>query len=886
VPGPRLRRAASAALGLALLVGLPLRAASQERGAAALGEAILGLGVNMRVLLIGAHPDDEDTFLIAWLSRGRHVETAYLSLTRGDGGQNLIGNELGEALGVIRTEELLAARRIDGARQYFTRAFDFGFSKDTTDTYTHWPKDSILRDIVAVVRRFRPHVIVGVFSGTPRDGHGHHQVSGLLAREAFEVAGDTLRFPPTLELPAWTPLKFYRAARFNAESSTLRVDVGEYSPVLGRSYAEIAGESRSQHKSQGFGVLQRKGQLFDFVRREASRVNEQTPASSERSIFDGLDTTWARFRPIARTDVDPTLVRTAGLASTASARQALDSLPSVLAAIQRSYDVYRPARLVPFLVRALRLASIACPLAVDAGCVVAPAAGRSQLRTDMGASFETLRTRLEETLWLAAGLDLEALAPRDAFPVKVPVPIAASLYNRGEDTVWIAPILPGAIAPAPARVAAIPAGGVWRDSAVTPPYLTSNVTQPSWLVRPRRDATFDTSEPSWVDQPLAFDAILRVGRGDDTISIDKSAPIVQRVADPVRGELRRAVAIVPAISVTLDQQIQFAPANAPLDRQFEVRLRSAEVKPRDVRVTLVLPRGVAADSVMRTVRLEGYDERRNVVFRVRGHLPPGEHVISASAESDGQSFGTGYDVLDYDHIRRQRLYRPARTTLSAVDFRIPRALRVGYIAGVGDNVAPTLADLGIPVTTIRQADLSRANLATFSTIVIGPRAYEAHPELRAANARLVDFVQRGGTLVVQYGQTEMAEPGVMPYPIALGRPADRVTQEDAPVRVIDQNAPELRAPNRISAADFEGWVQERGLYMPRTFDQHYRALFEMSDPGEPPNRGAVLITKLGRGTYIYTTLSFFRQLPAGVPGAARLFVNLLSAGLPSTPSSR
>src|SRR5688500_13458533 len=246
--------------------------------------------------MIGAHPDDEDTNLITWLSRGRHVSTAYLSLTRGDGGQNVIGNELGEALGVLRTEELLAARRIDGARQYFTRAYDFGFSKDTIDTYRHWQRDSILGDVVRVVRAFRPHVIVAVFSGTARDGHGHHQVSGLLARVAYDISDDTARFPSAACGAPWTVSKFYRGARFNQQAGTLSFGVGEYSPLLGCSYAEIAGESRSQHKSQGFGVLQRKGPVFDYLRREASRVNESTPAATERSLFDGIDTTWARFR--------------------------------------------------------------------------------------------------------------------------------------------------------------------------------------------------------------------------------------------------------------------------------------------------------------------------------------------------------------------------------------------------------------------------------------------------------------------------------------------------------------------------------------------------------------------------------------------------------------
>src|SRR4051812_1206048 len=282
---PMKKRIFAAVAAAAVLSSQPARA--QGNGAAELAELVRGLGVNTRVLMIGAHPDDEDTQLLTWLARGRHVETAYLSLTRGDGGQNLIGNELGEALGAIRTEELLAARRIDGAHQYFTRAYDFGFSKSAEETYKHWPKDSILRDVVSVVRDFRPHVIVAVFSGTPRDGHGHHQVSGLLAREAFDLAGDSVRMPPSAtqgRLP-WSPLKFYRSTRFAGEP-TYRFDVGESSPLRGESYAEIAAESRSQHKSQAFGSLHRRGVIMDGVRLEASRVGMPAAGAMEQSLFD------------------------------------------------------------------------------------------------------------------------------------------------------------------------------------------------------------------------------------------------------------------------------------------------------------------------------------------------------------------------------------------------------------------------------------------------------------------------------------------------------------------------------------------------------------------------------------------------------------------------
>ncbi|NBS60224.1 MAG: PIG-L family deacetylase, partial [Betaproteobacteria bacterium] len=290
---------------LLVLVGVTGVAQGQERGAAAVDQLVRSLAVTGRVLMIAAHPDDEDTRVIAWLTRGRGVETAYLSLTRGDGGQNLIGNELGEALGAIRTEELLAARRVDGGHQFFTRAFDFGFSKNSTETFKHWPHDSLLGDVVTVIRAFRPQVVISVWSGTAADGHGHHTVAGILAKEGFDAAGDTIRFPAAKFGQPWEPAKFYRTTGFNRVSPTMQINVGEFDPVLGRSYAEIAAESRAQHRSQGFGgVQQPKGMVMAGLRREASRVNAATPAEQERSIFDGVDTTFARFT--ARSEGDPT----------------------------------------------------------------------------------------------------------------------------------------------------------------------------------------------------------------------------------------------------------------------------------------------------------------------------------------------------------------------------------------------------------------------------------------------------------------------------------------------------------------------------------------------------------------------------------------------------
>jgi LmbE family N-acetylglucosaminyl deacetylase len=819
-----------------------------------LGQAIDAIGVTARVMMIGAHPDDEDTFLIAWLSRGRQVQTAYLSLTRGDGGQNLIGNELGEALGVIRTEELYAARRVDGAQQFFTRAFDFGFSKDTVDTFRHWPRDEVLGDVVSAVRAFRPHVIVAVFSGTPRDGHGHHQVSGILARDAFRFASDTVRFPRFPYGTPWTPLKLYGNARYDpAGGETMRIDVGEYSPLLGRSYAEIAGESRSQHKSQGFGAPQRKGPFFDALRREMTRVNESTAPRLEKSIFDGIDTSLARFRNLMPAEKQ---------------KAALDSLPDAIVAARRAFDPRDPSRMMPTLARLkylVRVIESNSPRDVDARLAIA----------DLG-------DRVDYASRLASGVEVEAFTAREVFATGKAVRVIVSTYNRGRDTIHVnrAYAELGEEDAKPETIP-IPPAGVRVDTVET----VTGISQPHWLERPRAGAMFRPALPASYDARLVESSFVHVDvcLHECAISFGIRAPVVHRTVDPVRGEVRRDIAGAPAISVTLDQDVQYAPANQDFRRALTVRVRSADDSARDVRVRLTLPRGMIADSNVRAVKLEPHGAEQTLTFQLRGRIVPGRHQVAVTAESGRGTFTAGYQLIDYDHIRRRRIYRPATTILTAIDLRVPSAVRVAYVPGVSDNVAPMLTQLGISVTVIQADEIGRTDLSRFNTVVIGPRAYEAHPDLEIANHHILEFARRGGTVVVQYGQSEMTQAGIMPYPITINRPHDRVTHEDAPVRVIDSNARELRAPNRIDAADFDGWVQERALYMPRTFDPRYRALLETHDPGEPPSRGAILVAPLGRGTYIFTTLSFFRQLPAGVPGAARLFVNLLSAG--TTPAN-
>jgi LmbE family N-acetylglucosaminyl deacetylase len=845
------------------------------QGASTLASLVDGIGVSGRVLLIAAHPDDEDTQLITWLARGRQVKTAYLSLTRGDGGQNLIGHELGEALGAIRTEELLAARSIDGGRQYFTRAFDFGFSKNAEETLTQWSRDSILRDVVTVVRAFRPHVIVSVFSGTPADGHGHHQAAGLLAREAYDVSGDTARFPRarTAGLGPWTVAKFYRGASFRMqERATLRINVGEFDPLGGRSYAEVAAESRSQHRSQAFGVLQPKGTRFTQLMREASRVNAEQEARLEGSLFDGVDTTWARFRPRVED---------------AAARAALDSLSSAFAEARRSLDLRRPATVIPMLGRAQRLMGRVCGAAGPGNpCATLAPDGSLEIRdADLFSTLEEASVRVQGALAAATGVAVEATAARELWGSADSVAIAIATYNRGTIPVRlsrVAVVGPGGLPPVSDTTARVIApDSIARDSLVR---VLESVAQPWWLAAKRQGAMFALpgSADDETRQPGAPRVVttLRVSTGGaDSASFSVFTPVTHRFADPIRGEVNRPVAGGPTISVTLDREVEYAPANVVLRREVRVHLRLNGSAERVVEVRLELPRGLAADTVVRRVRLARTGETRTVAFTVRGRLTVGVHRLSALATSvdDGARYDAGFLEVRYDHIRTQRLYRPAVLELQAVDVTVPRGLTVAYINGVGDNSAASLEQLGIEVTVLDPVDLARTDLSKYRAIVVGTRAYEASEALVANNARLLEYAQRGGTLVVQYGQYEMLAAGIMPYPITLGRPADRVTVEGSPVTLLDAPLGILTAPNRITAADFDGWQQDRSLYMPRTFDRAYTPYLELRDPGEPPNRGALLVAPYGRGTYVYTSLAFFRQLPNGVSGAARLFVNLLAA---------
>jgi LmbE family N-acetylglucosaminyl deacetylase len=841
---------------IALLLS-PAMLPAQEKGANALGDAIAGLGTTMRVLVIAAHPDDEDTRLITWLTKGHRAEVAYLSLTRGDGGQNLIGNELGEALGVIRTQELLTARRLDGAHQYFSRAYDFGFSKSAEETYKHWPHDSLLKDVITVVRAFRPQVIITVFTGTPRDGHGQHQVSAILGREAYDLAGDSVRFPAksTQGLVPWTVSKFYRGRSYFGPPFSYQYDAGEYDPLLGLSYAELAVISRSQHRSQGTGALPRKGPSPGYLMREATRVNVGTDSTKEKGIFDGIDTTWVAQKGFTFSD------------------RYDDSISLRLARMQSSFDPWHPEQTTGHDLAAL---------------LVGPKPGATVSFTVGYEFWHRLQDKAGAALLLAHGIVVEAAVDRDVVAVGDTIPAVLTIYNRGASPidVWKENIFVSGAAVKDTRtqdrirnLVTIQPNSALRDTVLV---IGMRPSQPWWLVSPRRGDMFgppvSTVGEDLLQSPARVEGSIYVeGHGVST-----STSVVHRYADPVKGGIEHPLMVAPAVTLTLDTQVEYVPANAAVDRTIHVRLRSATTAARTVKVSLKMPKGLTADSVSRTVQLAALGAA-TVDFHVRGSLPVGSYTLAATAESNGQTFTTGYQLIDYDHIRPQTLYRDATMTLQAVDIAIPTGANVAYIPGVGDNSAAALQQLGIPVTILDPATLASADLSPYTAVVIGSRAYEAHPELVANNARLLDWVKRGGTMVVQYGQYEMTRPGIMPYRDSLTRPAARVTEEDAVVTVLAPKDPLLNTPNRIGPADWKGWVQDFALYMPTTFDSAYTPLVSLHDTGEPANSGGILVARYGNGTYVYTTLAFFRQLPAGVPGAARLFVNLLGARQADAP---
>jgi len=846
-------------------------------GLVALDQELRMLGHYRRVLMIGAHPDDEDTELLTVLVRGQGAEAAYLSLNRGEGGQNLIGPELGEALGLIRTEELLAARRLDGARQYFTRAYDFGYSKSLEETWSHWPQDTILKDVVRIVRRFRPQVIVSVFSGTSRDGHGQHQAAGWSAHEAFRVAGDSTRFPELEReegLRAWTPLKIYRSTRFDTAATTLRLEGGALDPAVGKSYHQIAMAGRSLHRSQDMGQLQRIGP--SEVR--LALVEDRTGRGGG-GLFEGIDTTLAGMPWRSPPDV-PDLNRSHFAARVDSARAILGpgTLREVAALLDRARRDLEP------LQADSRVHVLFWPVE----------------QTDQ-------RRHADQAAAMAQGLVGDATANDDRVIGGQRVTVTSGVWNAGPDSLTVSAHLrwpegwsvEGDTLPP----AVLPPGGVQRsDFSLLPP--EEGGPDPYFLRRPLQGGVYDWTgtSPGVRGEPfdpdaapallLSTEAGGRVGR-----------EVTFRLSDQALGEVRRPLTLVPRVDVKLDPDTDVWSTSTPGPHRFTVRLTHGARDTTTGTVRLVLPKGWPAVAPLR-FRLTGEDEHESFTFDVRPPKALGAGAVEIRAvarETSGREHASGVHTVDYPHIRPRSYTRPAVAAVRIAALALPALTRVGYVRGASDRVPEALRRVGVPIEILEAAGLERGGLARYDAIVIGPRAYETDPALVENNGRLLDYVRGGGLLIVQYQQHQFFNGNFAPYPLTVGgrpltlvadspaagaatataRPAppvshDRVTDERAPVTVVAAEHAAVVRPNRLGAGDWDDWIQERGLYFARTWDDAYRPILEMHDAGEAPLHGGLLVAPLGKGTYVYTGLSFFRQLPAGVPGAFRLFANLLA----------
>jgi LmbE family N-acetylglucosaminyl deacetylase len=832
-----------------------------DDGANAMLRQLQRLHTTSSVLHTGAHPDDEDSALVAYHARGEHARTAYLSLTRGSGGQNIIGPEQSDLLGVIRTEELLQARRLDGAEQLFTSAVDFGFSKHRAETARQWDEEIILGDMVRAIRRFRPNVIISRWAGSPADGHGHHQYSGYLTPLAFEAAADPDRFPSQVAegLAPWQVQKLYVMPRRGDGQPTLLVDTGAPDPVTGRSYFEIGMRGRSQQKTQQMGSLELRGRQLSALRLVESSVDS---GGEETSVFDGIDTS---IRGIADFETAPNAALERLLANLE--RSAADAL-----------EIYRPLEpqaLLPVLSSALSVAKRAHSAAQS---------------PDAERLIDEKIREIETALVLAAGIEIDALADAEVVVPGDELGVAVRVFDPGWADVDVRDVRLSMPRDWYARTADAGleneqryrrrespdeqfgyAVQVPNDAAATSPY---------WLRKPRSGWAYDwtgagDSRTAPFDPPL-LSAIVSLDIDGTTLNVRKG--VEHRLVDRVRGELRRSVDVVPAVSVEPAESTVIVPlSGAGSSRTLQLTIRNNSAAEVSGRARLVVPTGWRIEPGSSEFTLAAKPGSSTLSFDVRApdSVVAGSHRFEAMVSVDGQPYRQRMTTIEYPHIQTHRVYAPAVTTFEVIDVDVA-PVRIGYVMGSGDKVPEALRRLGIDVELLDDASLTAGDLSRFDTIVVGIRASQTRPAFVANHQRLLEFAEKGGALIVQYQQPDFIDKGLAPYPATMQGNV-RVVDETAPVVILEPTHPVFTFPNRIDSGDFEGWVQERNNYNFTSFDEdRYVPLLESHDDGEDPAYGGMLYARIGRGHYIYTSYGWFRQLPAGVPGAYRLFANLLS----------
>ncbi len=872
-----MKRIAALLLTFALTLQLNLafvsadtRPAPEDRGASGLALTLRRLQTIASALHTAAHPDDESTEMLAYLSRAIGARTAYLALNRGEGGQNGIGPELGEALGVIRSEELLAARKLDGGEQYFTRAMDFGFTRSPEETFQKWNREEILGDVVRVIRTMRPLVVVNGFSGTAQDGHGQHQVAGLLAPEAIKAAADPARFPEQIKegLQPWQVLKVY-ARRFGGGGAGPRAefDVGAYDPVLGRSYNELASDGRSRHRSQDFGMIQSKGSQVRSFPRLSSAV--ETP-EKESSLFTGIDVTITGIAKFAGAGGERLL-------------PALTKIKDAAAKAQAEFRIAQPDLIAPHLaaglheVRALR------------GQI-------GNLDAVSKANVDLLLARKEhefnDALAKAHGVVVDALSNTEIVTHGEAVDVAAHVYfaaSAGNPSPAAA-LMTGKgfnVVPTEAQPEQPASGMAMLRGRETPNFVArfratatneAANTQPYWLAKARTKDQFDWDNSMPLNQP--FGPPVATMRVELTLNGERVAinqPVEYRFADKTFGEIRRELKVAPAITLTVNPSLLVIPAGSQnRTREITVEITHNARKTTNGAVKLNAPQGWQIVNDSRPLAFTKQGEKTARTFKV---TPPaganGAFDLQAVGEADGKQFTTGYSVVSYPHIETHFIYRPAQIKVEVFDAQVAANLKVGYVMGSGDDGARALEQLGVNVHVINPTELATGDLSVYDTIVLGIRVYEVNEDVMANNKRLLEYVSNGGTLVVQYNKGEYAQGNFAPYPVKMNR-GDRVTDENAPITILQPEHPLFNFPNKITPEDWKGWVQERGLYFVNDFDPKYTPLLAAPDETGKALNGGQLIAPYGKGTYIFTAYAWFRQFPAGVPGAYRLFANLVS----------
>ncbi len=791
-------------------------------------QKLLKLNTVGSAMYIAAHPDDENTLLITWLSQEQKVETAYIAMTRGDGGQNLIGTEQGQEAGVLRTQELLKARSVDGGQQFFTRAVDFGYTKTTDEALQTWGKEKVLYDLVFRIRKFRPDVLITRFPPDERAGHGHHSASAVLAAEAFDIAADKTKFPDQLKtVDVWQPTRlvwnhYARGFRNQSpeEGSYVTVSLGDYNKVLGESYQEIAAEARSMHKSQGFGSAKIRDERIDYLLHVKGK-----PAVN--SVFEDVDLTWNRV-------------------------PGGEKIGKAIGQIITSYDFKNPDASMPALLSLY-----------------------GELSKIPDSHYKTVKLQEVKTLILAAGgIWLEAVAANQYVSQDDSVQVFLQANNRSALLTTLKSIRYGVIEE---KIDKKLASNVLFQSAQQV-YFAKNyeISQPYWLVKEQEKGFYQVTDEALVGlpfQPPAMTFTYTLEINGTLISFD--TPLIYKYVEPAFGEIYQPFVVKPAAMVNFQQNVfTFT------DEQSQAVILTIKTAKDNVagNVKLDLPPGWKSTPSSQSFSIAKKGNEAIVSFSLKPPAEASQTEINAVLEIDGQTYDRGLNTINYQHIPFTTLFPKATAKVIKVDLKTT-AKKIGYVMGAGDEVPLALQNMGYNVTQLDQNNIL-SELPNLNVVIIGVRAYNTKDWLPLINAQLLDFVSNGGTVITQYQTASFFGPAdkfeIGPYPLKIGR--NRVTDENSEVRFTNPADKLLNYPNKITKQDFDGWIQERGLYFADSWSDKYQTVFSMKDDGETDLEGSLLYTSYGKGNYIFTGLSFFRQLPVGVPGAYRLLANLIAAG--------